>query len=194
MGNRGGQLHRTNKTLSARRWVTKSWICCRLHFNDRHRDIMASRQYTELFFLDEATALAAGHRPCAECRRPHFNIFIHHWARMMGQSRRLYVSEIDTVLHKERVDRRRRKVTFQATMDDLPNGCFVNYKGTPWLVLNNHMAGWSPGGYLRQLRLDAGQAVEVLTPRSLVGLLHAGYPVEIHKSAHQLQRPSVSNG
>ena len=69
MGNRGGVLHGPDRTLSARRWISRQWICCRLTFNGRRRTVMAPNRYTELFFLDEATALAAGHRPCFECRR-----------------------------------------------------------------------------------------------------------------------------
>lgn len=183
MGNRGGQLHRNDKTLTARRWVTKSWICCRLHFKNRHREVMAPGRYTELFFLDEVTAFAAGHRPCAECRRQHFINFIHHWSLVTGKNRRYYVSEIDSVLHQERIDRQKRKVTFQAQADELPDGSFVLYDGTAWLILNNHMVEWQPEGYISKSPIRSGQNLVVLTPRSIVELLKAGYSAEIHQSA-----------
>ena len=147
---------------------------------------MAPGRYTELFFHDEASAVAAGHRPCAECRRHHFTSFIHYWSLMIGESRRFYVKEIDTILHQERIDRYRQKIIFPTKIEDLPSGCFIKYEDSPWLILNNHMLEWNPGGYLRKLPLKSGKSVQVLTPRSIVALLNAGYPVEIHDSADQL--------
>ena len=91
MGNRGGRLHRPDKTLTARRWTSRAWIACRLEFNNRHRRVMSPNSYTELFFLDEATALAAGHRPCFECRRQDFMAFAQIWAGVDDGSERARV-------------------------------------------------------------------------------------------------------
>jgi hypothetical protein len=125
MGNRGGQLHDGQKRLTARRWASKQWIACALEYKDRHETIMAPGRYTQLFFLDEATALAAGHRPCALCRRADFLRFTELWARVHGLARRPKVAEVDTVLHAERVGRDKHKVTFEARLGDLPVGVMV---------------------------------------------------------------------
>ncbi|MEL7303179.1 MAG: hypothetical protein AAGJ53_05760, partial [Pseudomonadota bacterium] len=110
MGNRGGRIHTTDKTLSRRRWASHHWICCVLEFRGRQREVMAPRSYTELFFLDEATAFAAGHRPCFECRRADANRFAEVFAETRSDSdsgdtvktTRATVAEIDAVLHAER--------------------------------------------------------------------------------------------
>src|SRR5690606_39500251 len=98
MGNRGGCLHRPDKTLGRRRWVTKQWICCELQFRGRHREVMAPRRYTELFFLDEATAFAAGHRPCFECRRADAPDFARLWANAEGRAERAGAAHLDAVV------------------------------------------------------------------------------------------------
>src|SRR5262245_10377094 len=103
MGNRGGPLHRPDQTLGARRWVSKAWICCRLEFKGRRRQVMSPGKYTELFFLDEATALAAGHRPCFECRRAEAEQFARLWAKVHGAHDRARAGDMDRVLHAERV-------------------------------------------------------------------------------------------
>src|SRR5690606_9191936 len=103
MGNRGGCLHGPDRRLGRRRWVTRQWICCELQFRGRHRQVMTPGQYTELFFLDEATALAAGHRPCFECRRADAVRFARTWAQIEGQTGRASAPHMDAALHAERL-------------------------------------------------------------------------------------------
>jgi hypothetical protein len=184
MGNRGGPLHGADQALRRRRWVSKQWICCRLEFNGRRRQVMAPNRYTELFFLDEATALAAGHRPCFECRRQDFLWFASLWGTAMGKPGRATVGEMDTVLHQERVTARGEKVIYRGALDGLPSGAFVRLEGQPYLVLSSWLLPWSPVGYGAPiLRPDSGD-VEVLTPRSTVAVLSAGYcPTVLHESA-----------
>jgi hypothetical protein len=123
MGNRGGRLHAGARTLGRRRWVTRAWICCRLEFHGRHRQVWGDG-YTELFFLDEATALAAGHRPCFECRRGEAKAFAEFWRRAFGLSARLRAADMDRVLHAERLDGRNKRL-HRSRIDDLPDGALV---------------------------------------------------------------------
>src|SRR5262245_44426028 len=104
-GNRGGRFHRDDRTLGSRRWVSRTWICCVLEFKNRQRDVWG-KSYTELFFLDEVTALAAGHRPCFECRRKDAVAFADRWRQARKLSARPLAIEMDEVLHAERLDGR----------------------------------------------------------------------------------------
>lgn len=122
MGNRGGRIHGVNRRLGTRRWVSKQWICCRLEFNGRHRSIWGDG-YTELFFLDEPTALAAGHRPCFECRRKHAEAFAAFWQRAQRMGVRPRAAAMDAVLHAERLngrDKRRTAHSSQLKMTHSP--------------------------------------------------------------------------
>src|ERR1017187_1163909 len=123
MGNRGGVLHNGDREI-VRPYKSRRWITCRLEFKGWHRIVMSERRYTELFFLDEATAFAAGHRPCAECRRERFNAFKEAWRRAKGLSSLPFADEMDLELHPARIDRR-QKVTWQGALESLPDGCFV---------------------------------------------------------------------
>jgi hypothetical protein len=185
MGNRGGALHDADRRLSRRRWVSRQWICCVLSFNGRRRQVMAPRRYTELFFLDEATALAAGHRPCFECRRQDFLRFARLWAEVRGGGgERATAPAMDHVLHPERVGPTGRKVTYLAALDSLPDGAFVRLDGRPHLVLGERLLPWTPDGYAAAIRrADAGEQAEVLTPRSIVAVLAAGFTPGLHPSA-----------
>lgn len=183
MGNRGGALHDANKALGRRRWVSKQWICCQLEFNGRHRQVMTPGRYTELFFLDEATALAAGHRPCFECRRQDSLWFAMLWAQVSGRDGRATAPEMDAVLQAERVGRGGGKITHRAAFDGLPSGTFVRFDGRPHLVLGGQLALWTPEGYIEpRERPQDGQA-EVLTPRTMVAVLAAGYCPTLHPTA-----------
>jgi hypothetical protein len=124
-GNRGGRFHRDGQTLGARRWVSRRWICCRLDFKGRHRDVWG-RGYTELFFLDEPTALAAGHRPCFECRRADARAFAAAFARGHAMS----ADEIDRVLHAQRLDGRAKRGHRRA-LDGLPAAAFSPWRTSP---------------------------------------------------------------
>ncbi len=122
MGNRGGRLHRDDQTLSGSRWKTKHWLICVCEFKGRQRDVWG-RYYTELFFLDEPTALAAGHRPCFECRRPAAKAFI---AAFPGAPS--HVEAMDEALHRERVENRRKRL-WRARLGDLPDGAMIARDG-----------------------------------------------------------------
>ena len=182
MGNRGGAFHAQDKTLGRRRWASKQWICCRLEFKGRQREVMTPNRYTELFFLDEATALAAGHRPCFECRRQDALWFATLWARVRNLEARATAGEMDDILHLERVDDAGVKVVWRSEVGSLPSGTFVRHNGTPHLVLASWLLDWTPGGYqVTKSRPEAG-LLDVLTPKSIVAVLSAGYCPSLHPS------------
>lgn len=192
MGNRGGAFHAADRTIGTRRWATRQWIACVLDFKDRHREVMQPNRYTELFFLDEATALAAGHRPCFECRRADADRFAELWTRTHGGEERARAPAMDEVLHAERVDRDRRKVTFRARRGNIPSGAFVRYAqdgihARPYLIVGNYLLVWEPAGYTTLVSPSAiSEEVEVLTPASIVAVLSAGYRPMLHPSAAAL--------
>jgi hypothetical protein len=138
---------------------------------------MSPRRYTELFFLDEAVALAAGHRPCAECRRPRFNAFKDAW------NVPALADEIDIELHGARIDRRKGKVSYHAPLRSLPDGCFVQMEGSSYLVRGDALLLWSPAGYVEKHQRPEDLSVVVLTPEPIVRCLRHGYKPEIHPSA-----------
>ncbi len=177
MGNRGGAIHNGEREI-VRRYVSRRWIACVLEFRGRQRMVMSPNRYTELFFLDEAVALAAGHRPCAECRRERFRAFQRAW----NPERPPMADEMDAALHPARIGRQGQKITYEAPLDGLPDGCFVEHAGRPWLVWRGALALWTPEGYARTIARPAGAAVTVLTPRPIVECLRRGYRPEIHRS------------
>ncbi len=163
MGNRGGCLHDVEGQLGRARWRSRAWICCLLSFKDRHRPIMAPGRYTELFFLDEAVALAAGHRPCAECRRAAFTAYRD--AAVPGAR----APEIDGRLHAQRLGPRD-----SARPADLPDGTFVLAGTTPHLVQGEALHPYAPEGYGPALPLPE-HPLPVLTPALSRRALGAGY-------------------
>ena len=173
MGNRGGPLHNDEREI-VRSFKSRRWITCLLEFRNRHRVVMSPHRYTELFFLDEAVALAAGHRPCAECRRERFNAFKRAWQLGHQQQREPSADEMDLALHPARIDHG-RKVTFQARAGSLPDGCFVQIGESAYLVLADSLLHWTPSGYTPKLKLPADSMVTVLTPRPIVKCFQAGY-------------------
>jgi hypothetical protein len=187
MGNRG-VLHDAEGHIR-RTWQLKRWIVCVLEFRGRKRRVMTPGRYTELFFLDEATALAAGHRPCAECRRDRFLDFCNAWAAAHSAgvtSPRPTAHEIDRRLHAERITSDRSKRAFPAALDGLPDGVIVTGVGRgerAYLVRGDRLLDWSPGGYGERRRRPKGATVKVLTPPSTVGAIRAGYVPEVHWSA-----------
>ena len=184
MGNRGGAFHDEKRELGRRRWASKQWICCRLEFKGRRRPVMAPNRYTELFFLDEATALAAGHRPCFECRRQDALWFATLWARSFGiEAERATAPAMDEVLHPERVDAQGRKVIWRAPAAELPSGTFVRLEGRPHLLLAGWLLAWTPGGYSETRGRPDGDELEILTPKSIVAVLSSGYCPSLHPSA-----------
>jgi hypothetical protein len=180
MGNRGGALHNSQREI-VRGYKSRRWIACVLEFRGRYRIVMSDRRYTELFFLDEAVAFAAGHRPCAECRRAGFNAFREAWRRARGLDSLPYADEMDRELHPARIDRR-QKVTYEAPMESLPDGCFVRIDGHPYLVWNDALLLWTPDGYtIRHVR-PADTTATVLTPEPIVACFRQGYKPQIHNS------------
>lgn len=185
MGNRG-VLHDHAGRIQ-RAWQVKRWIVCVLEFRGRHRQVMTPGRYTELFFLDEATALAAGHRPCAECRHARFLDFCHAWGKIHpvhDGSPRPTADAIDRRLHAERLAPDRYSSV--AKLDELPDGVFVSVAAwgeQAYLVWGGHLLAWSPGGYGERRRRPRGKRVQVLTPLSTVATIRAGYVPDIHPSA-----------
>ncbi len=183
MGNRGGRIHTPDKVLTRRRWASRAWIICVTEFRGRHRQLMHPNSYTELFFLDEATALAAGHRPCFECRRADAMHYAHAWAEAHGLAERPMADEMDAVLHSERLNPDKSQKTYEADLDDLPDGVVVRFDDRPHLVLGDRLLPWSFGGYGRGVKRPAGQSVTVLTPAPTVAALSAGFAAALHSSA-----------
>jgi hypothetical protein len=185
MGNRG-ILHDDAGRI-VRSWQARRWIACRTAFRGRHRQLLQPHSWTELFFLDEATAFAAGHRPCAECRHADYQRFKAAWAAGVGTPNG--ADEMDAVLHTDRLEGRgvyQRKRTYWEQVTTLPDGVFIHLDGLAWLLWRGQMLEWSAGGYrTRRSLLSASSRVEVLTARSLVAVLRAGYPLEAHVSADE---------
>lgn len=190
MGNRG-ILHDEGGSIR-RPWQVRRWILCLLEFWGRHRAVMTPNRYTELFFLDEATGLAAGHRLCFECRRARFLAFRDAWSSGNNGTVppvTVRAGAIDDRLHAERVAPVRTKQTFTARLDELPDGVFVTHEGTggeAHLVLGHKLLVWCPGGYRWRQPRPRGIEVNVLTPRSTVAAIRAGYEPEVHPSAFNL--------
>jgi len=183
MGNRGGVIHNENREI-VRQYASRRWLTCVLEFKGRRRTMMSPNRYTELFFLDEAVALAAGHRPCAECRRERFNTFKAAWRRSkaLSEGAPVLADSIDLELHEARINRQKGKVTYWAPLNSLPDGCFVRIAGTSYLVWNGCLFRWSAAGYDAKLIPCDDRAVEALTPEPIVKCLAQGYRPKVHDS------------
>jgi hypothetical protein len=172
-GNRGC-LHDAEARVR-RRYAVRRWIACRLEFRGWERGpMMRPGLFTELFFLDEATAMAAGHRACALCRRGDYDRLTALWAELHpGQ---VGADAIDSQLHEERVDPATRgQRRHEASLDDLPDGAFVLRAGRPWLVLGGELLAWTPAGYADRVARQRGEQAELITPPSLVAVLRSGW-------------------
>jgi hypothetical protein len=180
-GNRGGRFHTDTKTLTKRRWASRQWICCVLDFKGRQRDVWG-RYYTELFFLDEPTALAAGHRPCFECRRKEAEAFAEAWRKAHRLRTRPYADAMDEVLHRERLDGRDKRL-HRRNIDALPDGAFVAIDGEAYAVCGKALLHWTPQGYDKGKKRPRGIVVDVLTPPAILAVLAAGYRPHWHASA-----------
>ena len=166
-----GCIHDASGRVRPHRHPTRRWIACRLEFNGRRRSpLMAPGKFTELFLLDEATALAAGHRPCGECRHEDYEHLTAVWAGLHPGQRG--ADAIDEQLDGERRDPRTRQRRFhESPIDDLPDGTFVLVDDEPHLVLGPQLLRWSPAGYTAGAIRPAGTRTTVITPPSLVALL-----------------------
>ena len=168
-GNRGC-LHGDQRQLGRARWQGRAWIICALHYKGWRRVVMTPRTWTELFFLDEAVALAAGHRPCALCRWPSYLAFQAAWGGLKAP-------EMDAALHAARLDGRQQR-RFVADLSGLPDGTFALHGGQPHLLRGEALYPYAPAGYGAPVpRFDG--AVTVLTPAPTVAVLRAGYLPEM---------------
>jgi hypothetical protein len=185
MGNRGGVLHNDRKQI-VRPYASRRWITCVLEFKGRQRVVMSPGLYTELFFMDEATALAAGHRPCAECRRPRFNEFKEAWRRAEEHSsvEKVRADDMDQKLHPARIGKHGEKVTYEAPLPSMPDGSMVQISGANYLVWGSALALWSPEGYRSKISRDDELTVTVLTPEPIVRCIRDGYKPMVHESIH----------
>lgn len=177
MGNRGGRLHRPDGSLGVARWRSRAWIACRLAFRGRHRQVMGE-SYTEIFFLDEATALAAGHRPCFECRRADARAFAVAWAQASGRATPPSAGEMDRVLHAER-----RAAPEVVPCGTLPPGTIFRHDGGFRLCTPDGIRIWSFEGYRPAPDVPDSERVAALTPASVRAVLAAGYAPSLHPSA-----------
>jgi hypothetical protein len=166
MGNRGGKFHRDDKTLGKRRWATYHWICCDMHYKNMQHEAMG-KGYTSLFFLDEVTALAAGHRPCFFCRRADTKNFI-------GNRK---VDDFDRELHPQRLGRQ------DAEVQDLPDGAMIEHEAHAYAVRGALLLQWSHSGYKLAISRTLVMKARLLTPPLITGILAKGYQPRWHPSA-----------
>jgi hypothetical protein len=184
MGNRG--IIHDDKQQVVRQWSRKPWVTCSLSFGDTKRVPFSPGNYSELFFLDEVTALAAGHRPCNTCQRERHIQFKEMWLKAnmpKAGSEFVAISEVDRVMHSERVSRYGQKITFDAALEDLPDGTILEHQTDAYLVWKGRLLQWSYDGYQSSVTLATSTTVRVLTPRSIVRMLSLGYLPNVHHSA-----------
>jgi hypothetical protein len=192
-GNRGCLHDETGRIR--RRYNGRRWISCRLDFRGWHREpLMQPGRFTELFFLDEATAFAAGHRPCALCRREDYDRFVTIWKEIHpGQTG---ADAIDAQLHSERVDPTTRgQLRHEARFDELPDGAFVFHDGEPRLVLGGALLRWTPSGYREPEPPPSLARAVLLTPPSSVEILRSDWQPAVpllHPTARAAKDPAVS--
>ncbi len=180
LGNRG-ILHNNQKQLVAQ-WRHSNWVTCVLEYKGRRREIFSPNNYSELFFLDEATALSAGHRPCAECRSKRYREFKEFWCKA-NHLESVTSRELDKQLHAERAIRGGGKAVFEAEFVNLPSGTFIELEGKALLHWSGNLYSWSATGYtLFEGSLEPSKVVTVLTPFSIVGIFRLGFTPQVHES------------
>ena len=180
VGNRGCLVDDEGR-MATLRWRTKAWICCLLEWRGKRRPLNQPRHWTPLFFLDEATALSAGHRPCAYCRRADYNAFLAAWAKAFPRPEVWRAPGMDAQLHGERTDRRPRPTPLAV----LPDGALVERKGQggqAWLKAGGRLWRWSHQGYCDGEPLAPGEIVNPVTPPSMLAVLANGSPPLLHPS------------
>lgn len=170
MGNRG-LIHNKQQEIT-RDYRLKNWIICLLEFKGRHREVMQPGLYTELFFLDEATALAAGHRPCAECQYQRFKEFVTLWKKA-NQQPDIKLKELDDTIHSERTNKDRPL----HSLGTLPDGVFIEHENQPFLIQDGQLWAWSFAGYAAPITLPAETMVKTITPYSVIRTIAAGFTV-----------------
>jgi hypothetical protein len=208
LGNRGGRFHRDDKTLGKRRWASRAWICCELHYKDCHHEPMG-HGYTSLFFLDEVTALSAGHRPCFMCRRAEAKRFV----ALSGMG----TGELDNILHVERLScspsplwagikgggraepSRGERILLhpmippdphpnrphkgESEVSGMPDGAMVEIDNEAYAIKGAHLLHWSFGGYVEAIPRDTVKHANLLTPHTIIAILANGYQPRWHESA-----------
>ena len=180
MGNRG-VLHDEHRRI-VRTHKNTAWLICLLEFRGRRRAVMSPGTYTELFFLDEVTAFAAGHRPCFECRRAEATAFAAAWAKAGGKKKRPSAPEMDVMLHDERLDGHAKRL-HRLSAEDLPAGAMVSLAGAAFAVKGDELLHWTPIGYGERRERPRTGKLDVLTPPAMVAALKAGYLPRWHESA-----------
>lgn len=184
LGNRG-ILHGTDGVIT-KQWKNTAWVTCALHYGGRNRKpLMQANRYSELFFLDEATSLSAGHRPCGECRKEEYKLFkAAWWATQTGADLANSIAAIDKSLHASRVSVLKTKKTFPMLLSDLPYGVIFEHDGNAYLHCENGPLKWTAWGYERPANgLFLSGAVQVLTPEVIVKVIQVGYTPQVHESA-----------
>jgi len=185
LGNRG-IIHNSAQEIVAR-WRAQAWITCRLEWKGWRRPIMRPGSWTELFFLDEATAFAAGHRPCAACRRERFNEFKTAWLAANPETTLSVtprITEIDTILHRERIRKGGIKVTCKDELRNIPDGAMVEVNTIAYVLWNRQLLQWSFEGYTRsETSPSPSRRVRILTPASIVQMFRGGFRPDVHASA-----------
>ena len=186
MGNRG-ILHNESRQI-VRPWAGKSWVSCEIQFNGIHRRVFDTASYSELFFLDEATAFAAGHRPCNHCRKLRYTEFKNAWLRANRPDAggNTPITEIDKVLHAERAIPGGGKIKFSAAVKDLPPGTMFEHENAAFLVWKGATHRWSFDGYTPSSVQIGTQSVNVLTPASIVRIYTNGFVPGVHASVDSL--------
>ena len=177
-GNRGIIHDPATRTLLGRRWATAAWLVCLLDYKGQRREVMRRRSWTELFFLDEAVALAAGHRPCFYCRRADAEAFRAAWAMGRGEPPPP-APAIDAVLHAERLDRGRKRIhPMPGHAGELPDGAMIAADGAAYTVVRGRAFRWTERGYAAAQEIP--HAAGLLTPPSTLAALRAGYRPALH--------------
>jgi hypothetical protein len=187
-GNRGIIHDPHTRTLLRRRWASRAWLTCVCEFKGRRRDVMGGRSWTELFFLDEATAFAAGHRPCFFCRRDDANRFRRAWEDGNSVSD-VHADDIDTVLHRERLEGASKRLHAPPMrLKELPDGAMVQAGAESFLIAQGSALMWSPAGYREAQGVihDTIKGAMLLTPPSTLRALSAGYRPVLHQSARDM--------
>ncbi|MGI9449736.1 MAG: hypothetical protein ACR2QH_03690 [Geminicoccaceae bacterium] len=183
-------MHGAEQRLGLARWRHPHWVTCILVYKDWRRKVMQPNNYTELFFLDEATALAAGHRPCALCRRKDYVAFQEALCDALHREDSLGADGLDRMLHSARISEgTRHQKRFEAVLDNVPSGAMIRFQGDleqAWLVKDDQLLRWQPEGYDAVEERSMGKLVDVLTPRPSVLALQRGYQPFLHPSAEAL--------
>ena len=185
LGNRG-IIHNGQQEIVSP-FKIKGWVTCQLEFKGRKRELMAKGRYTELFFLDEATAFSAGHRPCAECRRPRYKEFKEKWLEA-NQSLLIdnstSIASIDKIIHQDRINKK-QKVTYQNKMNLLPNGTMIQIDSIEYLIWKSKIFKWTFEGYEPTNINISNNDVMILTPKSYVEMFKKGFTPTVHISLQE---------